>query len=348
MKKVIIGIHGLKNKPPHDVLEKWWKEAIIEGFELHKYKNKKFKFDLVYWADLNYETPENPDDWDENNPQYLSAPYTPHVESEFNKVKDQLKKGVRKTIESGMDLLFLRDGEISGFDKIIDIAIRKKFSDLYVYYTGDCAAKPGVNAKKEFRGRLLKKLNKYKRYKIMLIAHSMGSIIAYDTLVEIGKKQNIDYFVTIGSPLGLPVVIKKIFIEQRKNNGASSADNDSRADSDMPDDNFAMPDDNHGDSHEDNEIIPPVPEAIGKKWYNISDTDDNIALVGNIEKKFAPSSKNIKPFDITVRNNYIYKGKSNPHKIYGYLRTQEFSQIVYEFITSKYNWLQKLKDFFNF
>ncbi|MCL2481427.1 MAG: hypothetical protein FWF38_06935 [Spirochaetaceae bacterium] len=335
MRKVIIGIHGLKNKPPKDILKKWWKEAIIEGFKLNKCKIKRFKFDLVYWADLNYETPENPDNWDENNPEHLSSPYAPYEESEFNKVKDQLRKGVRKTIESGLDFIFLKDGEISGFDKIADIAIKRKFSDLYTYYTGDCIAKPGVNAGKEFRARLIKKLKKYKRRQIMLIAHSMGSIIAYDALVEIGKKMNIDYFVTIGSPLGLPVVINKILLEQRKNNTDENvkSSNDNKTDVNIAEGN-----------KEDGDILPPTPEAIAKKWYNIADIDDKIAFVSNIEKKFAPSTKNIRPFDIAVRNNYIYEGKSNPHKIYGYLRSHELSQIIYEFVTR--SWLQRLKDFF--
>ena len=33
MAKVIIGIHGLGNKPPKDILEKWWKLSIEEGFK---------------------------------------------------------------------------------------------------------------------------------------------------------------------------------------------------------------------------------------------------------------------------------------------------------------------------
>jgi len=335
MGKVIIGIHGLKNKPPKYNLEKWWKEAIIEGFKLNKYKKKRFKFELVYWADLDYETPQDPEDWDHNNPEYLSAPYTPHEESEFEKIKEQFKKGVRKTIETGLDFIFLKDGEISGLDKVVDAAIKRKFSDLYTYYSGDCVTKPGVNAGKEFRERLLKILKKYKRHQIMLIAHSMGSIIAYDTLAEIGKKQNIDYFVTIGSPLGLPVVIKKILMEQRKNNGDPKVNSNNGANADP-----AVPDD-----REDSRVIPPTPEAIAKKWYNIADVDDGIALVSEIGKKFAPSTRNIRPFDIAVRNNYIYKGKSYPHKIYGYLRCSELSQIIHEFVVGK-SWLQRIKDFF--
>jgi hypothetical protein len=28
---IIIGVHGLLNKPPKETLEKWWSESINEG-----------------------------------------------------------------------------------------------------------------------------------------------------------------------------------------------------------------------------------------------------------------------------------------------------------------------------
>ena len=34
MKTVLIGIHGLRNKPPKDTLADWWKTSIIEGFTI--------------------------------------------------------------------------------------------------------------------------------------------------------------------------------------------------------------------------------------------------------------------------------------------------------------------------
>ena len=120
--------------------------------------------------------------------------------------------------------------------------------------------------------------------------------------------------------------MKKTHLELRKNSAA----------------NGELPDNNN----DEQEIILPTPEAIGKKWYNIADPDDIIAFIGNLEKKFAPSTKNIRPHDISIRNDFIYRGKSYPHKIYGYLRSPDLSQIVSEFITSKPAWLQKLYDFF--
>ncbi len=40
MKKVIIAIHGLGNKPSKKILQKWWKEAILEGFSASELNQK--------------------------------------------------------------------------------------------------------------------------------------------------------------------------------------------------------------------------------------------------------------------------------------------------------------------
>ncbi len=321
MKRIIIGIHGLKNKPPEKILREWWKDAIAEGFEKNGYRCGKFRFDLVYWADLNYESPQDPDEGDENDPRYLTFPYQGKSasgqeadETASVSVREKIRRSVRKTIETGLDLLFLRGDEISGIDKIADIAIKRMFSDLDVYFRGECLNKPGANARKEFRSRLSEKLRKYRRYEIMLVAHSMGSIIAYDTLYDMGKRQDIDYFVTIGSPLGIPVVIKKILKEQGK--GISGS------------------------------LLPSSPDAIVKGWYNLSDLDDRIALVYNLEKEFAPSVRGIRPADSIVRNNYYYKGKSNPHKVYGYLQCPEFSEIAFRFLTEEPGWKKAVRKIF--
>ena len=60
-KKVIIGVHGLDNKPEPAVLREWWKAAIDEGLARHSASRKpKFRFEMVYWADLLYPQPLDP------------------------------------------------------------------------------------------------------------------------------------------------------------------------------------------------------------------------------------------------------------------------------------------------
>ena len=55
---VIIGIHGLANKPPVDEKTRWWQAAITEGLARNEgFAGAAFTFGFVYWADLRYETP---------------------------------------------------------------------------------------------------------------------------------------------------------------------------------------------------------------------------------------------------------------------------------------------------
>ena len=48
MKTIILGIHGLGNKPSELLLKKWWKEAIIEGLDRIDKEMLSIPFDLVY------------------------------------------------------------------------------------------------------------------------------------------------------------------------------------------------------------------------------------------------------------------------------------------------------------
>ena len=68
MKNVIIGIHGLKNKPPKELLEKWWKTSISDGLNNIGQHDIEFQFELVYWADLEYSKPLDPEITDPKDP----------------------------------------------------------------------------------------------------------------------------------------------------------------------------------------------------------------------------------------------------------------------------------------
>lgn len=61
MSKVIIGIHGLANKPADDVLKKGWSDAMREGLKKNAGINitgKSFNFESVYWANVMYKKPD--------------------------------------------------------------------------------------------------------------------------------------------------------------------------------------------------------------------------------------------------------------------------------------------------
>ena len=58
MSKVIVGIHGLANKPEKEVLEDWWRKALDEGLEKNcGVVGAQYDYVMVYWADLLYKHP---------------------------------------------------------------------------------------------------------------------------------------------------------------------------------------------------------------------------------------------------------------------------------------------------
>ena len=87
MKKIIIGIHGLKNKPPRKILESWWKKSILEGFQNHGLPKLDFQFELVYWADLEYSKSLDPKVTDPKDPLFIEHPYA-HIHSHESSEKD--------------------------------------------------------------------------------------------------------------------------------------------------------------------------------------------------------------------------------------------------------------------
>ena len=125
----------------------------------------------------------------------------------------------------------------------------------------------------------------------------MGSIIAYDVLTKIVPEITIDTFVTCGSPLGIPVIMNKIKTEQENKDQSLS-----------------------------------VPENITRRWYNLSDLDDRVAINYNLADDYQKNSKDVAIIDKQVQNTYEFNGEKNPHKSFGYLRTPEMSEIIYTFL----------------
>jgi pimeloyl-ACP methyl ester carboxylesterase len=128
---------------------------------------------------------------------------------------------------------------------------------------------------------------------IMLIAHSMGSIIAYDVLAGAGRSLpglRISHFVTVGSPLGLAPV-KEILAAPLR-----------------------------------------VPECV-RHWTNLADPRDHVARWDTrLASDFGENSAGAAISDHLVINGYVSpSGKPNPHKVYGYLRTPEMSELIASF-----------------
>jgi hypothetical protein len=298
--KIIIGIHGLGNKPSKDLLEKWWKDSIMEGFDLARMvPASSFQFELVYWADLIYFYPEHPNITDTNDPYFLKEPYR-KASQEIKELPDNhFRKKVLQFIENQLEKLFLNEDMSLNYVQISDAIMKKYFKELSIYYGH---SDEQIRLKHEIRNRLRQTIEKYKYDEIFLIAHSMGSLIAYDVLKFELNNQQVHTFATIGSALGIPQIRAELAQESSLRN---------------------------------HNLNISTPESVSTAWLNFSDLEDKIALNFDLNNDFTPNSKGIQVNDFEIINDYSFNGIKNPHKAYGYLRNTEFISKLNAFLSEK-------------
>jgi len=301
MKKVIIGIHGLGNKPAKKIEALWWKAAMIEGLIRVGKTPWLPKFELVYWSDLLYENPLDTSIEDSEAKLYLEEPYMAGLKTIPAMENQDVRMKVLEFVEYQLDKLILNDDYTINYSAIADIIVHRYFADLEAYYADRFTDSRGVNVRvrAKIRDRLAEVIKKYQGYEIMLVGHSMGSIIAYDVLTFLMPLQTIDWFVTIGSPLGFPIVQGKIAAEWK-------------------DAGMAM-------------RKMKTPRGITKKWYNFADLRDRVAIIWKLHLNYRPNTYGVSPIDKAVVNDYSNGIEENAHKSYGYLRSEEFALALSEF-----------------
>ncbi|MDZ7606722.1 MAG: alpha/beta hydrolase [Cyclobacteriaceae bacterium] len=302
MNKVIIGIHGLGNKPPRRTEVRWWKAAMIEGLKRIGKTPWLPDFELVYWADLIYEKPldtsvQNPED-----KLYLEEPYIPGAAQLAPPENHEFRKKVMEFVEHRLDGILLNEDFTINYSALTDKIMRRYFTDLVAYYSDNLshADVSIVSVRERIRHRLVEIVQKYQGREIILIGHSMGSIIAYDVLTFLIPRATISQFITIGSPLGFPVVQGRIASEWKQ------AGMEIRR--------------------------LKSPPGITGKWINFADLRDRVAIVWQLAKNYSPNAYGVSPEDKVVVNNYSNGKAENAHKSYGYLRTEEFSTALSGFI----------------
>jgi hypothetical protein len=277
---VVIGIHGLKNKPENNLLTRWWAMSLQEGLQCNLGFASPLAFELVYWADIQY--PEPIPEAELDNP-YITAdrhgPLPRYGGTALDTVRAIAEKWGGRAIDRGKDLI--------GLDEHVDRLLGIAFDDLRDYYGKS-------DVRNRVRNRLAHALQRHTDNRVCLLAHSMGSIIAYDVLRMLEQHSpGIDHFVTIGSPLGLPVVTQHVREE------------------------FS------------NTLVP----QHVRQWTNLADPRDKIALDCSLANDYRPTPGGIRVQDDLVRNDYVDRaGKNDQHNGYGYLRTPELSDIVHRFL----------------
>ena len=302
MSKVIIGIHGIGNKPPKSLLKKWWEESIAEGLNKLKVPKQNFDFKLVYWADIFSKEPLLPNEANGKKSSFAKEKYVAEQNTPLDepsgfrkKVADYLEKYYEKVIVD--EIMSFDHPALTNFFVHYNVKeLESYYSQADFYYQGEKRLIKDVMIE-----RLTDTLKKHRYDQIMLVAHSIGSMISHDALMDKSDGITVDTLVTLGSPLGQKYVMKKIETEHKNN------------------------------SHH----RLKVPGNVLKNWYNFSDAEDPIALVHSLSEIYKQNDHGVMVIDKLVKNNYVNAGERNPHKSYGYLRTPEVAEIIHKFISPK-------------
>ena len=303
---IIIGTHGLANKPAKDELADWWRASIAEGLTKNEQApGSEFDFEMVYWASRLYKNHLHNDAEFHFDQLYNKEPYREAFDGTLKSKKDGLLDELSAAaLDLGGETVdFLK--ERFGVNSLADAVLGKLLNDLSYYYEND-------DKRAVLRDDLKQRLLSLNGRKIMLVAHSMGSIIAYDVLTLLGQSHpgfEIDHFVTIGSPLGLPHVKGKIIGEftHRGERGQRIR----------------------------------TPSVVKTRWVNFADRKDPVALDVHLSDDYGKNGDGVRCEDDLVHNDYRIKKHEkkeldrNHHKSYGYLRTPEFSALVKNFLSAQ-------------
>jgi hypothetical protein len=281
---VIIGIHGLKNKPRKENLQELWSRAIQHGLERNEGRetSRRPECALVHWAGVMHGDHPEPDmDYPGGGPR--TGPFPAYDDNFWDRVRAEASD----LIDTPLDLA----KRWLGIDRIAEGLLALLFDELHRYYEDD-------SIRQELRGLLARELETHWQAgkRIMLIAHSMGSIIAYDTLRALGRQRRdleIGHLVTIGSPLGLPHVKYRIWQEH---------------------DLVRTP-------------------SIVRRWSNLSERRDPVAFDTHLAGDFRENRMGVGVDDDLVANETVLKdGMVHYHSAVGYLRTPEMSRLVRQFL----------------
>lgn len=275
---VLVGIHGLNNKPPAPVLAAWWAASLHEGLARNLgLGDLQLDFRLAYWADLLHAAPVPPDD----DP----APYT---EAPGEGALPRARTGLRRRMAAwGYEAAGKVAEAVASappLEAFIEDLVNARANDLFRYHT---EAGLRVRVRQRLEDQLAAAAAT--RCPVVLIAHSMGSIIAYDVLRQ-HPCIAIAHLVTIGSPLGLAEIKAHATRE------------------------FGT---------------PVVPAGVAQWTNLSDPRDPVAAFDVRLRSDYGPNASGVQITDASVMNTYVSPlGRANPHKVYGYLRAPEMSALL--------------------
>ncbi|MCG9632378.1 hypothetical protein [Vibrio sp. Isolate30] len=308
MAKKIIFIHGRAQKPDKAPLQALWYDAIEHGLQrdcgdsssLQAFRNVDKRF--VYYGELSNTLLKRPTE-DPVSRQQALAELKEYQTDQFNEA----------TYDDVSKIGFLKEALADTFSAILgrmgvaETLVTMVAPDMAHYWNEDTYFGSDV------RHRLMVELKEAldNQDDVMIVSHSLGSMISYDVLWKLshygeyrhdyGADKKVDLLVTLGSPLGDENVKDRLKGSRLK-----------------------------GDKK--------YPLNI-QQWINISAEDDFISHDSEIKNDYKEmlelglvpgGMKDIYPiYNLNIRN-----GKSNPHASIGYLIHPEFIAVLDDWLSS--------------
>ena len=315
MAKHLMLIHGRHFKPDEENLKENWLGTIEYGLERDKHEQalnvyRSMDPTFIYYGEISNEFLENcgysyKKEEDVEDRKNCLEELKNHSRENFLEDKWESKYQDLPGGKSAEAILAGTFAGIGDFFRIAGPMVRAYAPDLAHYWNPDAAFGSDVRWKlTEPLGRALDEGDD-----VMLVSHSLGSMIAYDVLWKFSyygehkklreKNNKLSKLVTLGSPLGNETV-------QRNLKGAN-ADGRRR--------------------------FP----ALIRTWENFAAKDDYISHDQTLKDDY----RKMKSHEMVeqIRDHQIYNlavrnGESNPHHGAGYLIHPEFIEVLAEWLTN--------------
>ena len=307
MPKTILFVHGRSFKPNKRALWSIWSDAVEHGIardrngKLRAYRKAKKEF--VYYGDLSNrflrsKGQKYSEKKDIEGRKKTLTTLEAHSAKQFTKAayrklpgKSSYKEFLANVGASALGPLHLTEGLIGAVAP-----------DMREYWNVD--SEFGSNVRATMTGPLKRAMNRGD--KILVISHSLGTMIAYDTFWKFSRtgeyrqkysKKKIDLWITLGSPLGDETVKRNLKGARAK--GARR-----------------------------------YPGNI-KRWENVAAEDDFISHDSRIRNDYKRMRKhqlieNVN--DQEIYNLAVRDGKSNPHHGAGYLIHPKVIKLVTDWL----------------
>ena len=222
-------IHGIANKPPAADLHRIWRDTLANAVEPVALGDLGVTSSLVYWADLLYGKPDEdvgayegvlestPAAVDGAGDVTAPQPRTPEEAVFLERLRQHMTRLSAVELEVAAAVPPVPQGALERVPlpwflkkRILNAFLR----DVHHYLFDVEFAPPGgtpVRIQKTIRSRFVESVCAAAVTRPhVVVAHSLGTVIAYDCLKRVAECAGVDGFITLGSPLGIDEVQDKL------------------------------------------------------------------------------------------------------------------------------------------